>query len=399
MKTTTVWNAHPAHYWMHGHRPAEPVEFADSVGFWNISGYSEAHQILADPVTFVSDVGQFFPQGDSDDPLVKGLSEGNLLQMDGPAHRDHRRVVSRAFTPKMVADLEPRIAEIANGLVDGLVGRDEFDFVTEVAHPLPISVIAELLGVPVSDRDLFIYWADKLLESKNIYHEPNPSEDVQAASMAALREFAPMVDYLHQHTAERRRQPREDLLTVLAQADMTDSEVTHFGILLLFAGHVTTTSLLGSTIMCLDRLPDTSRKVRADRSLVPGLIEESLRFVSPVPAVFRATTVDTEIGGYPMPANQLLMIALGAVNRDPRQFANPEEFDIFRDPNPHLAFGRGAHFCLGAPLARLEGRIAMNILFDRLGELRVGTPPTFHPSPEMCGPRHLPVKQVQRGDS
>ncbi|RSM80360.1 cytochrome P450 [Kibdelosporangium aridum] len=395
----TDWNAHPAHFWMHGHRPAKSVEFAEEMGFWTVSGYSETQRILADPVTYASDIGRFFPQGDSNDPLVKQLSEGNILQMDGAVHRDRRKVVSRAFTPKMVADMEPRIARLAGELVDGLVGRDEFDFVTEVAYPLPISVIAELLGVPASDRDLFVYWADKLLESKNVYHEADPSEDVVAASMAALREFAPMVDYLQQHTAERRRQPREDLLTVLVQADMPDNEITHFGILLLFAGHVTTTLLLASTIMCLDRYPDVARQVRADRSLIPGLIEESLRFVSPVPAIFRATATDTEIGGHTVPADQLLMLALGAVNRDPRQFADPEVFDITRDPNPHLAFGRGAHFCLGAPLARLEGRIAMNILFDRLGDLRIETPPVFHPSPEMCGPRHLPVKQVQRGDS
>ncbi|SMD26063.1 cytochrome P450 [Kibdelosporangium aridum] len=395
----TDWNAHPAHFWMHGHRPAKTVEFAEQTGFWTVSGYSETHQILSDPVTYASDIGRFFPQGDTNDPLVKQLTEGNILQMDGAAHRDRRRVVSRAFTPKIVAAMEPRIAKLAGDLVDGLVGRDEFDFVSEVAYPLPISVIAELLGVPVSDRDLFVYWADKLLESKNIYHEAEPSQDVQAASMAALREFVPMVDYLNQHTAERRRQPREDLLTMLVQADMPDNEITHFGILLLFAGHVTTTLLLASTIMCLDRYPDVARQVREDRSLIPGLIEESLRFVSPVPAIFRATAVDTEIGGHAVPADQLLMLALGAVNRDPRQFADPEVFDITRDPNPHLAFGRGAHFCLGAPLARLEGRIAMNILFDRLGDLRIETPPVFHPSPEMCGPRHLPVKQVQRGDS
>ncbi|ALG07295.1 cytochrome P450 [Kibdelosporangium phytohabitans] len=400
--TVTPWNANPAHYWMHGHRPAEPVEFDERFGGWNVTGYAEAQQVLADPQTFNSDTSRFFPSyGDTDDKTIRLLTSDNLLTMDGVAHRDRRRLVSKVFTPKIVADMEPRIAELVHEIVDGLTGKPEFDFVTEVAYPLPVSVIAEMLGVPSSDRDLFVYWADRLFESKTIFYDTEPGQDAMAASQAAIRDFEPMIGYLAEHAAERRQRPRQDLLSMLVESDLSDDEVISFAILLLVAGHVTTTLLLGSTIMCLDRHRDAAAAVRADRTLVPAAIEETLRLISPVPMLARGTTVDTEIGGRPVPAEQLVMVAIGAVNRDPRQFPNPDEFDLTRDPNPHVGFGRGVHFCLGAPLARLETRVAMNVLLDRLGDLRTdpANPPVFHPSIEMGGARHLPVKQLHRSDS
>nr|WP_042194744.1 cytochrome P450 [Kibdelosporangium sp. MJ126-NF4] len=397
---TTPWNANPAHFWMHGHRMEKPVELNEQLGGWYVTGYPEAQQVLSDPRTFKSDIKQFFPQ-ETGSELFDELVAGDLLSMDGAHHRERRRLISHVFTPKVVADMEPRIAALTHELVDPLVDRDEFDFVTEVAYPLPVSVIAEMLGVPVSDRDLFVHWADRLFESKNVYYESDPGEDVMAAAHAAVQDFLPMLDYLKQHAAERRRTPREDLLSMLVQADVPDSEVTGFAILLLIAGHVTTTQLLGSTILCFDRYRDAAKAVRADRGLMPAAIEESLRLISPVAGVFRATTVDTELGGQPVGADQMITVGLGAANRDPRQFTDPDTFDLTRDPNPHLGFGRGVHFCLGAPLARLEGRVALNVLLDRLGDLRTdpASPPVFHPSVEITGARHLPVKQAHRDNS
>jgi cytochrome P450 len=397
-ESITAWNTNPAHFWMNAPRPEKPVEFNDQMGVWFVTGYPEAQQVLTDPKTFSSDISAYFPQSDGG-AAAEELNAGNLLLMDGAFHRQRRKVISHVFTPKVVADMEPRIAKIAGELVDGLVGKEEFDFVEEIAYPLPVTVIAELLGVPSADRDLFAYWADKLMESKAIYYETDPSVDIQAAAQAAVLEYLPMLDYLKEHAAERRRQPREDLLSRLVHAEvdgerMTDGAVTGFGVLLLIAGHVTTTLLLGSTIMCLDRYRGAAKAVREDRSLVPAVLEESLRLISPVPGVWRATTEDTEIGGQPVPGGQVLVALVGAANRDPRQFADPEAYDITRDPNPHLGFGRGAHFCLGAPLARLEGRVTMNILLDRLGDLRTipDNPPVFHPAVDMCGARHLPVR-------
>ncbi|RZQ61319.1 cytochrome P450 [Amycolatopsis suaedae] len=383
---------------MNGPLPADPVEFDERMGAWFVTGYPEAQQVLGDPGTFSSDISPYFPHADRDQ-AAEDLNAGNLLLMDGAFHRQRRKVLSQAFTPRVVADLEPRITEIVTELADGLAGRDEFDFVEEIAYPLPVTVIAELLGIPATDRKLFAYWADKLMESKIVHYETDPGVDVQAAARAAVAEYLPMMDYLAEHAAGRRRRPGEDLLSRLVHAEvdgerLTDAEITSFGALLLIAGHVTTTLLLGSTIMCLDRYRDAAAAVRRDRSLVPAALEESLRLISPVPGVWRATTRDTEIGGRALPGGQLVTALVGAANRDPRRFADPATYDLTRDPNPHLGFGRGAHFCLGAPLARLEGRIALNILLDRFGDLRTipDDPPVFHPALDMCGARHLPVR-------
>jgi cytochrome P450 len=172
---------------------------------------------------------------------------------------------------------------------------------------------------------------------------------------------------------------------------LPDDQVVNFAIVLLLAGHITTTMLLGNTVLCLDAFPEQQEKVRADRSSIPAVIEESLRYLTPFAAIGRSTTREVELGGVPIPADQMLLLWLGAANRDPRQFADPDAFDPGRDPNPHLSFGRGIHFCLGAPLARLEGRIALGILLDRFSLLRTdpADPVDFMPTPTMTGVRRL----------
>ena len=392
-------DAHPAHFWLSGAKPPQPVVFDDQLGMWNVFGYAEAQQVLLDAKTFGSNVARLFPA--PDDPVLLTLMEGNMLQMDGAEHRNLRKVVSHVFTPRVVAALEPRIAEITHNLVDAVDGQEEFDFVSSIAHPLPVIVIAALLGVPAEDHKLFQFWEDKLLESKSVFHDPAPDTDAALASQAALAQFLPMLDYLQSHALDRRLQPRDDLLTLLVQAEvdgrrLTDAEISNVASLLLIAGHMTTTLLLGSTVLCLDAHPDQAKAVREYRSLVPAALEEAARLISPVPMVARATTVDTQLGGMHIPADQVLLVWLGAANRDARQYVQPDVFDLTRDPNPHLGFGRGAHFCLGAPLARLEARIAMNIVLDRFPVLRTipGKPPVFQPSQEMTGARTLPVSTI-----
>jgi cytochrome P450 len=394
------WGAHSAHFWLSGGEPGSPVEFDEQMGQWNVHGYAEAQQVLSDPATFGSNLLRLYPP--IEDPVMSRIQEGNLLQMDGVQHRNLRRLAGKVFTPKVVAGLEPRIAELTRDLLDKVDGRDEFDFIASLAHPLPVIVIADMLGVPADDHQLFQHWVDKLFESKNVYFEPDPGVDVQEAAQAAFAEFVPMLDYLATHVAERRRAPRADLLSMLVQAEvegerLTDDQVVGFADLLLIAGHVTTTLLLGSTVLCLDAYPDAAEAVRQDRALLPSAIEESLRLVSPVPVVARASTVDTVLGGVQVPADKIVMVWLGAANRDERRFDDPGAFRPDRDPNPHLAFGRGSHFCLGAPLARLEGRIVMDIVLDRFPVLRTvpGRPPRFQPTPEMTGPRTLPVRTFQ----
>jgi hypothetical protein len=207
-----------------------------------------------------------------------------------------------------------------------------------------------------------------------------------------------MSAYVAEHAARRRREPRDDLLTRLVEAEvdgarLTDQEVVNFANLLLIAGHITTTMLVGNTVLCLDAHPAERARVQSDRSLVPAAIEESLRLLTPFPVLGRVTTRETNLGGRVIGADALVMVWVAAANRDPRQFQRPHEFDIDRDPNPHLAFGRGIHFCVGAPLARLEGKVATNLLLDRYPHLRCDPqePPVFLPTPNMTGTQRLPL--------
>ncbi|MEV0391361.1 cytochrome P450 [Nonomuraea sp. NPDC050643] len=386
------------HFWLHGPRSGRPVEHDPAAGLWNVYGHPEAHDVFGDPATFSSDTMRVIPKEmlPSNDEFSL---EGFITQIDPPEHGKLRKLVSAAFTRKVVADLEPRIAALTHELLDAARERGRLELVTDLAYPLPVIVIAELLGVPSSDRPLFKQWADALFQRDGKISLAEQSEDRAAEMRAVMKPWGEMTAYLAGHAAERRRRPRADLLTKLVEAEvdgdhLPDEQVVNFAIVLLLAGHVTTTMLLGNTVLCLDAFPEQQEKVRADRAGVPAVIEESLRFLTPFAAISRATTRETELGGVTIPADQVIMLWLGAANRDPRQFPDPAVFDPGRDPNPHLGFGRGIHFCLGAPLARLEGRVALNVLLDRFGELRTDPedPVRFIPTPTMTGVRRLSLK-------
>ncbi|MEO3868505.1 cytochrome P450 [Nonomuraea sp. B12E4] len=384
-------------FWLHGSRKEQAVEHDAAAGMWNVYGYPEVHEILSDPATFSSNTMRVVPES-----VRKGMEdfslEGFITQIDPPEHGKLRKLVSSAFTRKVVADLEPRIASVTHELIDAAKDRGgRFELVADLAYPLPVIVIAELLGVPSSDRALFKKWADALFQ-RDTKVSLNPDEDRSADMQAVMKPWHEMSDYLAAHAAERRRQPRADLLTRLVEAEvdgerLPDGQVVNFAIVLLLAGHVTTTMLLGNTVLCLDAHPEQQDKVRADRSLIPAVIEESLRMFTPFALLGRATTRETVLGGVTIPADQAVMAWIGAANRDPRQFPDPDTFEPGRDPNPHLAFGRGIHFCLGAPLARLEGRVAMDILLDRFPALRTDPqdPAVFIPTPSLTGVRRLPL--------
>jgi cytochrome P450 len=389
----------PKHlFWLHGPRSGDaPVEHDAGTGMWNVYGYHEAQEILGDPATFSSDTLRVIPKGlmpESEEFSMAGF----ITQVDPPRHGKLRKLVSSAFTRKVVADLEPRIAAVTHELLDAARDRGRFELVTDLAYPLPVIVIAELLGVPSSDRALFKRWADALFQRDTKISLTEPAEDQNVDIQATLQPWREMSAYLAGHAAERKRQPRADLLTRLVEAEvdgerLPDDQVVNFAIVLLLAGHITTTMLLGNTVLCLDAYPEQQDRARADRAALPAIIEESLRLLTPFAALGRSTTRETELGGVTIPADQLLMVWLGAANRDPRQFPDPGVFDPDRDPNPHLAFGRGIHFCLGAPLARLEGRVALDILLDRFDTLRTDPedPVQFMPTPTMTGVRRLPL--------
>ncbi|WP_329085696.1 cytochrome P450 [Streptosporangium sp. NBC_01469] len=386
-----TWGLHEGHFWLRGRHPDQPVSFDAATGMWNVFGYPEALRILGDPKTFSSDTARVLPS-------LEMSSEGMLTQMDPPTHGKLRKLVSHAFTPKVVADLEPRIAELTRELLDEVADPDRLELVTDLAYPLPVIVIAELLGVPGSDRHLFKQWVDRMFENTQQFSLVNQSEEQEHSMAVAMEQFKHLADYIGEHANDRRRHPRADLLTKLVEAEvdgerLTQAEVVNFANILLVAGHITTTMLLGNTVLCLDAHPGQLARTREDRSTIPAVIEESLRFFSPFATLGRVTNTDVELGGQHVPADRLLMVWVAAANRDPREFADPDVFDPSRVPNPHLGFGRGIHFCIGAPLARLEGKVALNILLDRFPHLRTDPddPPRFIPSPSMTGVQRLPL--------
>ncbi|WP_405958450.1 cytochrome P450 [Streptomyces phaeochromogenes] len=389
----TRWGVEESRFWLHGRMPQETVRFDEQTGLWNVYGHAEAFAIFADPATYSSDTARVF-LADSDLDVGDAF-DGNPVVMDPPFHGRMRKLVSRAFTPKTVAELAPRIAALTHELLDDVAGRDRVELVSALAYPLPVIVIAELLGVPAGERDVFKGWVDKIFDSDREVSLESTEEQRQDIE-EGLEQARELREYLRGHADERRRAPREDLLTKLVEAEvdgqrLSSTEVANFANVLLVAGHVTTTMLIGNTLLCLDADPDADARLRADRSLLPSTIEESLRYMSPFASLYRATMTEAEIAGQRIPKDQLLAVRIGAANRDERVFERPHTFDPGRDPNPHVGFGHGIHFCLGAPLARLEGRIALDILLDRFPVLRADPehPPTFLPSPDLTGVKTL----------
>jgi cytochrome P450 len=259
--------------------------------------------------------------------------------------------------------MESRIQEITNGLLDQVQASGEMDVIRDLAYPLPITVIAEILGVPAERREEFKQWSDASVGGD----EESTPEDIQAIMQA----MDSMKAYFNQVFEERRAHPQNDLVSALLQAEvdgerLSNEELLGFCVLLLVAGNETTTNLIGNTILCLDEYPEAVERLRANRELVPGALEEALRYYSPIKLTIRGTTTETTIGDQRIEAGKLLFAWIASADRDEAQFPNASQFNIERDTNRHLGFGRGIHFCLGAPLARLEAKIALNTMLDRL---------------------------------
>ncbi|WP_236655589.1 cytochrome P450 [Streptacidiphilus carbonis] len=384
----------PDFFWLRGRRPAHPVE-VNEYDVVDVYGYKEVLEVFGNPGTFSSDVAELIVGDAEIDPE---FSDGTLLQSDPPEHTKLRKIISKAFTRGTVAALEPRMVEITHELLDAVAGQDRIEMVNDLSYPMPIIVISELLGVPKSDRDLFKGWVDRMAHSAVALTSGDHDLDDDVDAQAAMRVVPEMFAYLREHAAERRVKPREDLLTKLVEAEvdgerLSDNAVVNFANELLVVGHATTSALLGNTLLCLDAYPEHLAAVRADPALTPGLVEESLRYLSPIATAYKACVARTELAGVTVHPGQLVAISLSAANRDERQFDRPQLFDPYRDPNPHIAFGRGIHFCLGAPLARMEGRIATDILLDRFPLLRTDPdkPPTFLPLPHVISTSELPL--------
>jgi cytochrome P450 len=319
-----------------------------------------------------------------------------MVFLDPPRHSKIRALISQAFTPKSVANLEPRIRHFSTELLDHGIERGQMDLAADFSIPLPTMVIAEMLGMPLSDLPRFKVWNDIML--KMSYSVPGGS--AAAGVVDAFRSAtAEMNDYLTILLTERRANPRDDLLSRLlhAQIDgerLTQLEILGFFQLLLLAGSETTTNLVNNAILCFIEHPDQLSRLQAHPELLPCAIEEVLRYRSPLQWMFRLTKRDVELLGQKIPAGKLLLTMIGSANRDPRHFPNPNQFDIARDPNPHIAFGHGMHFCLGAPLARLEARIALTDFLARAKNFGLATNQPWEPRPgvHVHGPARLPIR-------
>jgi cytochrome P450 len=317
----------------------------------------------------------------------------SFLSLDPPDHTRLRRLVSKAFTPRVIAALEPRIRQIVDDLVAGFADADSFDVVAGLAYPLPVRVISELLGVPDADHEQFEAWSRWLVRGLDPVMAVTDEAEL-AAILAAQAEFH---DYFSNLIAARRAQPGDDLLSRLVlieeQGDqLTESELISTCVLLLVAGHETTANLIANGVLALLRHPDQLAALRADPSLITGTVEEVLRYDPPVQLTNRVARSPLPLGDVVVPADGMILMLLGAANRDPAVFAEPDRFDITRDARQHLSFAAGAHFCLGAPLARLEGTIALSAFAGRITDPVLDVDSLrYRPHVNLRGPERLVV--------
>ncbi len=341
---------------------------------WFVTRYDDVATVLLDNERFVRDPRlALTPEELAEQPSPPSLEmiENNMLNRDGEDHRRLRRLVTKAFTPKVVEQLRPRIQAIADELLDAVETRGEMDLAAEYAFPLPITVIAELLGVPTADQDRFRAWSDAMIT-------PAIGEKEMERFLAQMGEF---IAYLQNLFAERRADPQDDLVSALLRARdegdaLSEEEVFGTVVLLIVAGHETTVGLIGNGVLHLLRQPDQLERVRSDESLLPSAIEELLRFEGPVErALNRWAAADVELGGKTIRRGELVIAIVASADRDRDRFPDPDRLDVTRADNKHIAFGRGAHYCLGAPLARLEAEIALATLFRRLPGLRLAVEP------------------------
>ena len=296
----------------------------------------------------------------------------NMLGSDPPQHSRLRRLVSRDFTPRRIRDLEPRIREIAKELVDKVEAKGSFDVMADLANVLPVTVIAEMLGVPPDLNAKFKHWSDTIIGGDNkAPGAPQPPETIRAIDELG--------DYFTAEIGKRRTNPGPDLVSALVAAHdegdvMSAADLLSFVTLLLVAGNETTTNLIGNGTLALGRHPDQLEALKRDPSMLPRAIEEMLRYDGPVQSTVRFTKQPVLLGGTEIPAGAFALMIVAAADRDPAQFNDPEKFDITRDPNEHVAFGEGIHFCIGAPLARMEARIAFEEMLSRFPKLRLEDP-------------------------
>jgi pimeloyl-[acyl-carrier protein] synthase len=405
----------------HRLRAEDPVHRSD-LGFWVLTRHADVLAVLRDPrlsrdPRHSERIELLRSSAELDELLASEEAAPSMLFVDPPDHTRLRTLVNKAFTPAAVERLRPRVEAIVAGLLDRVAGAGAMDVVEDLAYPLPVTVICELFGVPEADHDRFRAWSRGLVRLL----DPLVATD---ALEGALRARLALRGYLRELIAERRAHPSGDLLTALiaaedeghqpttlvqdqdhgipegdhaerhgpARTSLSEAELVSMCVLLLVAGHETTVNLIANGLLALLRDPQALAGLKAQPGLAGSAVEELLRYDSPVQFTSRHALADLDLGGRQVGAGETVVAVLGAANRDPAQFPDPDRLDLARQPNRHVAFGGGIHFCLGAPLARMEARIAIPALLARLPGLEVGPgPPVRRDTVTLRGLASLPV--------
>lgn len=378
-------NPYPAYSILREEEPIARVLLPDGQHAWMITRYEDALDALKDQ-RFIKDFTKLGGGGEYDSIFTQ-----NMLFADMPDHRRLRGLVSKAFTPRMISGLRERIQEITDELLDEMEGKESLDLINEFAFPLPIIVICEMLGIPTEDRDKFRLWSNALIED-------GTSGEIGQEIEKHMNDF---VQYLGERFAIARENPGDDLISKLIIAEEQGEQLTEkelYGVvsLLIIAGHETTVNLIGNSILALLEHPDQLELLQSEPELIHTAVEESLRYNDPVEfSTSRWAGEDLEFKGQSMSKGDLVIVVLNSANHDPTQFKNPEVFDITREKSKHLAFGKGIHACLGAPLARLEGEIAIGSFIKRYPDSKLNVNVAdlkWRSGMVVRGVRELPVK-------
>jgi cytochrome P450 len=364
----------------------------DGEGFWSVHGHPECMTVLHDPATYSSVTGGTRPYGGTtlNDLPVAGQM---LNMMDAPRHQRVRLLVSKGLTPRTIGRLEGDLRTRAAALVDAAVAARDGDFMETVAGELPMQAICVLMGIPESDRHQLFSWIEHVFDFKGAREAFAPTDE-------AARAGAAMFDYGRALIEEKRAHPADDMLSVVCHAhlegedppQLTDPELQFFFSLLWAAGADTTRNAIGGAVVAFTEFPEQLALLRADRSVMPGAVEEIVRWTHPASYNRRTATCRTELAGCTIEAGAKVVFWEASANRDERVFADPFRFDLCRDPNPHLGFGHGVHHCLGANLARLEIRAVLDALLDRVARVELTGPVEWTRSNKHTGIRHLPVR-------
>ncbi|CAM2844520.1 cytochrome P450 [Mycobacterium intermedium] len=367
-------------------RNTTPVVWNDVTNFWALLKYEDVRFVSGHPHLFSSTKGISIP----DPALPTPVQEGNLIFTDPPRHRQLRKLINSGFTRRQVTLLEPKVREIVRGILDGIDSSREYEFADEIAAPLPTRMIAELLGAPPEDWERFRVWSDAAVGTAD--------PEIEMDHLVALGE---LYEYFTKLIAARRSgevSGQDDLLSILAAAEvdgerLSDEDLLNFSFLLLVAGNETTRNLIALGTLALIDHPDQFALLRSDPALLPSAVEEMLRYTSPVTHMARCATEDVEIRGQQIKAGDTVVMLYGAANRDEEIFGpTSEEFDITRNPNPHIAFGAGEHACLGAQLARLEARVMFEVLLGAYPSIELTGDVTRLRATMVPGVKRMPIR-------